>query len=229
MSTIAVMQPYLWPYAGYYRLLAASDVFVVYDCVQFIRRGRIHRNEFDTAQGTDWFTLPLAKPGFTDRIDAVRLADDAPQALAERLRPFHRLAAGWQRALRLEQGDSLTLTAGMSLVDLLVAQLRWVARCLGLQCAIERSSQHDLPADLRGEDRILALCEHYGARRYVNVDGGRALYHPARFARHGTRLEFLAPHRGPFSAVLERLADGPDVHAAAREVRAEIDANLVMQ
>jgi hypothetical protein len=229
MSTIAVMQPYLWPYAGYYRLLVASDVFVVYDCVQFIRRGRIHRNEFDTVQGTDWFTLPLAKPAFTDRIDAVRLADDAPHAFSERLRPFPRLAAGWQRALQSVHGDNLAPTAGMLLVDLLVAQLRWAARCLGLNCAIERSSYHDLPADLRGEDRIIALCERYGARRYVNVDGGRALYDPARFARHGVRLGFLAPHRGPFSAVLERLADGPEVDAAAREVRAEIDANLVMQ
>ncbi|MFZ7154261.1 MAG: WbqC family protein, partial [Bacteroidota bacterium] len=29
------MQPYLLPYAGYYRLLKA-EVFVIYDCVQFI-------------------------------------------------------------------------------------------------------------------------------------------------------------------------------------------------
>lgn len=229
MSTVAVMQPYLWPYAGYYRLLAVSDVFVVYDCVQFIRRGRIHRNEFVTALGTDWFTLPLAKPGFTDRIDAVRLADDAPNALAGRLQPFHRLAAGWQWARQAAPGDALAPTAGMLLVDLLVAQLRWAARVLGLRCLIERSSNHALPAELRGEDRILALCERYGARRYVNVDGGRALYDPARFAARGVRLDFLAPHRGPFSAVLERLADTPDPEAAARDVRAEIDANLVMQ
>jgi hypothetical protein len=38
------MQPYFVPYAGYFRLFAASDLFVIYDCVQFPRRGWVHRN-----------------------------------------------------------------------------------------------------------------------------------------------------------------------------------------
>ena len=39
------MQPYLFPYAGYFRLLSQVDEFVIYDCVQFPRRGRVHRTE----------------------------------------------------------------------------------------------------------------------------------------------------------------------------------------
>ena len=44
-STMAIMQPYFIPYAGYFRLFAASDLFVIYDCVQFPRRGWVHRNK----------------------------------------------------------------------------------------------------------------------------------------------------------------------------------------
>ena len=59
--TVAVMQPYFFPYAGYFRLLAAADVFVIYDCVQFPRRGRVHRCEVTGLSGeTQWLTLPLA-------------------------------------------------------------------------------------------------------------------------------------------------------------------------
>jgi hypothetical protein len=226
MTTIAVMQPYLWPYAGYYRLLAASDVFVVYDCVQFIRRGRIHRNEFDTGSGADWFTLSLDRPGFTDRIDAVRLSAAAVDEAALRLRRFPRLAAGL--AALAQAGGPPPIQAGTLLADLLVAHLAWVARLLRLPCRVLRSSSLALRDELRGEQRILALCEALGARRYVNVDGGRTLYDPARFAERGVELRFLAPYRGPFTSVHERLAGRlDDQDAAARAIRAEIDDNLV--
>jgi hypothetical protein len=231
MTTVAVMQPYLWPYAGYYRLLAASDVFVVYDCVQFIRRGRIHRNEFETTGGTAWFTLPLAKPGFTDRIDAVRLADDVEAGFAARLRPFPRLSLSWATLAPFAATDAHLLPrAGTSLVDFVVAHLSLAARWLGLDCRIVRSSAFALPDDLRGAARILALCEALQARRYVNVDGGRSLYDAGTFARHDVALQFLAPYRGPMTSVHERLADDPaDVARPARIVRAEIETNLVYQ
>lgn len=225
MTTIAVMQPYLWPYAGYYRLMAASDVFVVYDCVQFIRRGRIHRNEFDTGAGADWFTLPLDRPGFTDRIDAVRLAAVTAAETDRRLRRFPRLER-WINGLMPGTG-LLPPQAGTLLVDFLVAQLTWAARALRLPCRILRSSGLALPADLRGEQRILAACDALGARRYVNVDGGRTLYEPRRFAERGIELRFLAPYRGSFESVQERLAARvDDFDDAACAIRAEIDANL---
>jgi hypothetical protein len=57
--TVAIMQPYFFPYAGYFRLLAASDLFVIYDCVQFPRRGWVHRNKLVDASGeARWLTLP---------------------------------------------------------------------------------------------------------------------------------------------------------------------------
>ena len=58
---VAVMQPYFYPYMGYFQLLAAVDLFVVFDSVQFPRRGRVHRCEVpDGLSGARWLTLPLA-------------------------------------------------------------------------------------------------------------------------------------------------------------------------
>jgi hypothetical protein len=54
---IAVMQPYWYPYSGYFRLFAATDLFVILDCVQWNRRGRVHRYEKDGG----WVTLPIKK------------------------------------------------------------------------------------------------------------------------------------------------------------------------
>lgn len=65
---IAVMQPYWHPYAGYFRLFAATDLFVFLDDIQFNRRGRVHR--FDN-NDRRWTTLPIKK---TDR-DTTRIMD----------------------------------------------------------------------------------------------------------------------------------------------------------
>ena len=60
MTTVAIMQPYFYPYAGYFRLFARADLFVVYDCVQFPRRGWVHRNRLTGADGQlQWLTLLL--------------------------------------------------------------------------------------------------------------------------------------------------------------------------
>src|SRR3954469_8726601 len=87
--TIAVMQPYFIPYAGYFRLFAASDLFVIYDCVQFPRRGWVHRNKLADASGVErWLTLPIAKAPRDVRIHELRFSHDAREAMAERMRPL---------------------------------------------------------------------------------------------------------------------------------------------
>src|SRR5262245_11838347 len=91
---VAIMQPYFFPYAGYFRLFAASDLFVIYDCVQFPRRGWVHRNKLiDAAGEARWLTLPLEKAPQDVLIRDLRFPPDAAEQLAERLRPFP-LAAG---------------------------------------------------------------------------------------------------------------------------------------
>ena len=57
------MQPYLFPYIGYFQLIAAVDTFVVYDDVQFIKRGWINRNRLNVGGAASTFTVPLDDAG----------------------------------------------------------------------------------------------------------------------------------------------------------------------
>src|SRR5437588_4364462 len=83
--TVAIMQPYFIPYAGYFRLFAASDLFVIYDCVQFPRRGWVHRNRLVDRLGVErWLTLPLQKAPQDVPIRDLRFAFDAAALLAQR-------------------------------------------------------------------------------------------------------------------------------------------------
>ena len=93
--TVAVMQPYFFPYAGYFRLLAQAEVFVLFDCVQHRARGRVHRTEVPApAGGLEWLTLPLASAARDTRIQDLRFADQADALWAERLARH----AGWAQA-----------------------------------------------------------------------------------------------------------------------------------
>src|SRR5579859_6149779 len=104
MTAIAIMQPYFLPYAGYFRLIAQTDLFVIYDCVQFPRRGWVHRNKLMDAQGQEqWLTLPLTPAPQEVLIGDLTFADGAAAAVAERLRPFPVASRGGAHAALLDQ------------------------------------------------------------------------------------------------------------------------------
>src|ERR1700733_9542258 len=93
-ATVAVMQPYFFPYAGYFRLLAAAETFVIFDDVQFPRRGRVHRCEIPGAGGSlEWLTLPLARQSRDTKIKDIAFAAGARDTFDRRLARLPWLAA----------------------------------------------------------------------------------------------------------------------------------------
>ncbi|WP_374764430.1 WbqC family protein [Yunchengibacter salinarum] len=197
--TVAIMQPYLLPWIGYFQLMAAADHFLIYDDVTFIKGGYINRNTLLTRQGRQPFTLPVA--GISPN-----------RAIAD-----HRLAAGPKKLLRsievaygrapcFEQIMPILTDAlggpdacpGGDLGAFLARQLRVLADALGLTARpgwqITRSSalaDDKAHRDRRAADRVLALTRDLNGDHYVNAPGGRALYDPATFHAAGVRLSFL--------------------------------------
>ena len=106
-------------------------------------------------------------------------------------------------------------------VDYIVRLLECAVAWLGLPWNVIRSSSLDLPASLRGQDRILEIARRLGARRYVNPPGGRDLYDAAAFAGAGIELRFLPEYPGAVSSILTRIMD-EDRSALAEEIRATI-------
>jgi hypothetical protein len=203
--TIAIMQPYLIPYAGYFRLFQASDLFVIYDCVQFPRRGWVHRNRLVDARGmTRWLTLPLAKAPRDVLVRDLRFSPNARELLAERLRPFH---------LATEDGDVQEILVAMrdvsgGPVSYLERLLEQVVRYLAFPWRVMRSSALGIPPALRGQHRILEIARQLGATHYVNAPGGTGLYDDDAFAEAGIQLHFLAPYPGPSCSILSRIIGG---------------------
>jgi hypothetical protein len=203
-TTVAVMQPYFLPYAGYFRLFAAADVFVIFDCVQFPRRGWVHRNRFSTAAGNlDWLTLPIQKCPRDTRIGDLAFAPDAAARLAEDLPRFPMLEATRRSGSPLI--DLVMPTDSGRIADYLFDQLSQLTAMLGLTRPLVRSSELGIDPGLAGQQRVIAIARALGATRYVNSPGGRQLYDAAAFAQHGIELQFLTPFAGPNDSILTLL------------------------
>lgn len=207
-KTVAVMQPYFFPYLGYFRLFVEADEFILFDSAQFVRRGRVHRCQVPGSSGSEeWLTLPLRRQPQKTLIHDLRFADDARPRLDRRLArlPWFRQADG-PNAARVRTFLQQPLE---SVVDFLEDGLRLVLKLLDVRTPMRRSSTLAIDPKLRGQDRILALCSAAGADRYVNAPGGRDLYDPRVFADRGIQLDFLHAYRGPHVHLLPALMSLP--------------------
>lgn len=201
--TVAIMQPYFFPYAGYFRLFARSELFVIYDCVQFPRRGWVHRNKLPDINGApQWLTLPLLKASQDVLIRDLQFSPNAQAVLGERLQPFP--LPSHDPAMKAELMGVL-LDTKQSAADYIVSTLAFVARHLGLRWNVIRSSSLEVPESFRGQDRIIEIARRVGTRRYINPPGGRDLYDVEAFAKQGMELEFLPAYGGPNGSILGRL------------------------
>jgi hypothetical protein len=174
---VAIMQPYFFPYVGYFELIAGVDRFVLLDDVQYIRRGWVNRNRirsFQDTRGWQYLTIPVEHAPRDTPINRIRVDRADPDWPARHQRTLahvygrtileHPLYAAFTRAAERRTP---------SLVEVLHQFLRDTCRHLGIETPFETSEQFGVTAS--GEDRILDLCEAVGATVYVNLPGGRTL------------------------------------------------------
>lgn len=216
MVTVAVMQPYFLPYAGYFRLFAAADRVALFDCVQFPRRGWVHRNRLpDGAGNPAWLTLPLRAGPRETRIADLRFAENAATALQQRCNRFP----------QLKETDHPLLSTVMrpipDVVGYLEALLGQCCADMALPFDTIRTSSLDIDPTLRGQDRVLAIVAALNGDRYINLEGGQALYDPEAFASRGIELSFLPIWTGSTWSILQRLiSENPAV--VADEIRSQL-------
>jgi WbqC-like protein family len=192
--TLGIMQPYFLPYLGYWQLLSAVDRFVVYDNIEYTKKGWINRNRFLQNGRDAVFTIPLKKASdFLDIVDR-SVADDF-----DRDRLLNQLAESYRKAPFFRSVfpviEAIIRANRVNLFDYLHHGILATADCLGIRTPIVISSTVAIDHGLRAENKVLALCKTLGADRYINAIGGRELYSHAAFREQGITLEFIRPRQ----------------------------------
>ena len=184
------MQPYFLPYIGYWHLLAAVDQFVLYDNIQYTKKGWINRNRFLRNGGDAFFTLPLKKGSDYLNVSERALADGFdPATLLNPLAEAYRKAPFFATVFPLL--ESIVSAAPRNLFEYLRHSLVVTAAHLEIRTPIVVSSTVAIDHGLKSQEKVIALCQALGATRYVNFAGGRALYSPAAFTAAGIELKFI--------------------------------------
>jgi hypothetical protein len=184
------MQPYFLPYIGYWQLLAAVDRFVVYDNIQYAKKGWINRNRFLRNGADAFFTLPLKKGSDFLNIADRCLADDFdPKVLLNQLAGAYRKAPFFSTVFPIV--ETVVTAAPRNLFEYLHHSLRVTAQYLDIRTPIVVSSTVPIDHGLKAEGKVLAICQTLGARRYLNAIGGRELYSIPAFAERGIELSFI--------------------------------------
>lgn len=187
---VAINQPYFLPYIGYFQLIAATDLFVVYDRIKYTKKGWINRNRFLLNGADAMFSLPLRKG--PDSLDIVERSL-APEF--DRGRLLLQLAGAYRKAPQFaptfELLERVVRHPDDNLFGYLHHALLETCRHLGIGTGIRVSSTIAYDNALKGQDKVLAICAALGARDYVNAIGGTGLYASEDFAARGVTLHFL--------------------------------------
>ena len=199
---LAIMQPYFFPYVGYFSLMEYADRFVFFDTPQYINRGWVNRNRLMTAAGDPvYMTVPVRK---APRETAIRnmLIDDT-QNWREKI--YGQLSAYKKRAPRFRDTAALVHEIldgyeGSSLSELNIRAMKAVAAAIGIDCAFDTFSEMDLAiGEVSAPDEwALEISKAMHAEVYVNPPGGMDFFDRTKYDRAGIELQFLKSGLKPY-------------------------------
>jgi len=189
---LAIMQPYFLPYIGYFQLLNAVDEFVVYDNIEFTKRGWIQRNRILVNGSDSMFSLPLKKASDYLDICERQLADSFG---LERSKILRRIESAYRRApffiSAMPVIERCFNYESANLFEFIHNSLLVVCEYLGITTRITISSGLASNHSLKGQDKVISLCQELSAHHYINAINGRGLYRKEAFAEKGIQLSFI--------------------------------------
>ncbi len=190
MKSLAIMQPYFFPYVGYFQLINAADLFIVYDNVKYTKKGWINRNRFLLNGKDAVFSIPLRKDSDSLGISDREISPDFKKAkLLNQIREAYRRSPYFERTFSLV--ERIVLEKETNLFRFILNSIRQACESLAIGTEIVVSSSLQIDHSLAGEDKVLELCKHVGADVYINPIGGQELYSKEDFGAHGIDLKFL--------------------------------------
>ncbi len=193
---LAIMQPYLFPYLGYFHLLAAVDHFLIYDDVQYMKGGWINRNRLLNKQTNEalLFTFGVEQKGLDTDINErefSHLFKKEKKKLIGTLRNNYSKAPHYKEVMQLV--ERILEYPDTNVARFIGNSLKEIARYLALNVTLQYSSEIGDDASKGGKERVLQLCKALEADQYINAIGGRELYDKAEFKEQGIELSFVQP------------------------------------
>ena len=198
-KTIAIMQPYIFPYLAYFQLFKAADVFVYFDDIQYIKGGLINRNRILFRGASQYITFPVKKASLRCKINERVVAENIEKGkttVLGLLREAYSKAPFFDSVYPILE-DVINIDEN-NVARFAEYSQKVIIDYLEVDVEFERSSCLNLDKSLRGEDRVLEIIKSFGGTQYINPIGGRKLYSQEKFDKNGIELKFLKCTAQPY-------------------------------
>ena len=191
---IGIMQPYFFPYLGYYALIKNTDKWIVFDEVQFIRHGWIERNRIlKPNDGWQYISIPLEKHSRETIIKDIKIknSEDWKERIIKQLEHYKKKAPYYNQVIAFLKDAFLPDIDSISLFN--THLLNETCKYLGISFNYEIYSEMNLFIDpIEGPgDWALNISKALGATCYINPPGGIELFEKPKFEKANIDLNFL--------------------------------------
>lgn len=187
------MQPYFFPYLGYFQLIGCVDAFVIYDDVNYIKQGWINRNSILSNGQAQRISLALSKSSSYLCINQISVVDTGEKMLKTIAQSYGK-APQFNTVFPLL--EAVIRYKEKNLANYLEHSLQLTCSAMGIRTPLILSSSLQKDNTLKAQDKVLAICQELQATQYVNSIGGKTLYEKEAFWERGMKLSFLQT-RGP--------------------------------
>ena len=189
------MQPYFMPYIGYFQLINIVDVFVIYDDVNYIKKGWINRNTSLVNENSYQFSVPLQGVSQNKLINEIALSDLSKWKInflktikgSYKKAPFYEdVYPVIEKIINLEES---------SLAIYIHHSIQQLCNYLRINTQLVKSSEIIKNNDFKGESKIIEICVKLSATDYINAIGGLDLYTKEHFLEEKINLHFIKPEK----------------------------------
>jgi hypothetical protein len=195
LTKVAVMQPYFFPYLGYFSLIKNTDRFIILDTVQHIKGGWINRNRILRETG-GWLycTVPIKKHPLSATIEDVKIdyKSDWRGKIISQIQFYRKIAPFYfdiksllERTLYDDDTDSI--------VELNARSLQYTCEYIGFTPRLETLSKMQLEfrRPEASDEWPLRICQAIGnVTEYRNLPGGKSFYDVKKYEQSGIHFAF---------------------------------------
>lgn len=190
---LAVMQPYIFPYIGYFQMVNVVDKFIFYDDVNYIKQGWINRNKILVSGKGLLFTVPLIKPTSFALINKTEINFDIYPSW--KLKFLQTLKQSYTKAPHFnavyDLVEEILSRSHDSISALAIDSIRSVSEYLLIKTDFKISSENYRNQGLEKQNRLIDICKVEGANHYINAAGGQELYNQENFQKVDINLDFI--------------------------------------
>lgn len=196
---VAIMQPYFFPYLGYFQLINHVDTFIFYDDVNYIKKGWINRNKILHKEESELITIPLSRASQNKKINEIKLfnKDQSQKIFTDKLRQNYKNAPYFKNTLdiisEVFSKDHDTIS------DLSSQSIKTISQFLSIDTEFKLSSEeYSSTKDFKKAKRLIEITKLNNSVNYINPIGGMEIYEKEYFIKYGIHLSFMKNSIEPY-------------------------------